>query len=392
MRILITSPTFPPINSGLGNAVLRQAQAISDAGHDVIVATGSDKRETYQISENIKIEYFPVKGSNYFIDHIQGDTKCYVDFLSQYSWDIILMNAWQNWATDIALNHLDHISGKKIVYSHGISTNNFFLNRPVRSLVRYLAWRPYWWRLKAVMKKLDAIFFLAQSGTDCRFDDLRLAEKNEIPYYIVPNCLSKAAVDARNSDYLKKHEREIFIAVGSYEWQKGFDFVLKAYARSSACNKVTLHFFGQKKTHFHKILVELSKKLGINSNYVVFHENISGDELLEQYKRSRLILLGSHTECQPLVLIDATATGTPFIARSTGCISEMKGGISVKRWQDMSEKINLLDKNDVMWENLSNKGIRSSHREYSPDNVSRELIKSIETVYKNEHKHEKSPS
>ena len=98
MRILITSPTFPPINSGLGNAALRQAQAISDAGHNVIVATESDKRETYKISENIKIECFPVKGSNYFIDPIQGDTKCYVDFLSQYSWDIILMNAWQNWA------------------------------------------------------------------------------------------------------------------------------------------------------------------------------------------------------------------------------------------------------------------------------------------------------
>ena len=376
MRILLTTPTYKPFNSGLGNAVAQQAAQLMSFGHDLVIATYGEKRGT-TYENGIRIERFNVCGADSWLQPIRGDVGSYIDFLRLSSWDVLLFNAWQNWATDLGLRHMDEIPGRKFVYSHCLSTNVFFSKQPLRSLLRYLAWRPYTWGLPALMKRLDGVLFLAGSGTDTRFDDLRFAQRCGAIIRIVPNSLSLSAVLSLGKRVNPLRARDRVITVGSYNWQKGFDFVLRAYAKSQARNLYPLHLYGQEHSRFTNTLRSLVDELGLSTESVVFHEGVTGDELIAEYERAILILSGSHTECQPLVLLDASATGTPFIARATGCISNMPGGLGVHSWQEMAVKIDELISSDSKWHDLSQAGRQAAMDIYHPDRTTILLLKAL---------------
>lgn len=376
MRILITSPTYPPFNSGLGNAVALQAAGLAAAGHQVVVATGGESRE-HRMDGSIRVESFPVSGAASLLNPIRGEVAAYRDLLCHTAWDVILLNAWQNWATDLALRYLGHISGRKFVYSHCISTNSYFARQPLRSLVRYLAWRPYWWRLPHAMRRLDGVLFLADRGCDSRFDDLAVARRCAVPLHIIPNSLSDAAVAALDAPAKPLAVRDKLIAVGSYQWLKGFDFVLRAYAASRARDRFPLHLYGQQHSAYSDTLRSLMRALGLGERHVTLHEGVSGEDLIAEYSRSRLVLSGSHTECQPLVLLDANATGTPFVARSTGCIDGMPGGRGIDTWQDMAAHIDALLDDLPAWETLSADGRQAARDLYHPEQTSRLLLRAL---------------
>lgn len=379
MRILLTTPTYPPFNSGLGNAVAQQAAYLTQAGHEVVVATGGVKRESREV-EGILVETFDLSGADCWLNPIRGEIAPYTNFLQHNHWDIVLFNAWQNWATDLALRHIEKIPGHRFVYSHCISTNVFYQHQPLRSLFRYMTWRPYWHRLPHYMKRLDGMLFLAGGGSDSRFDDLYLARQQAIPFRIIPNSLSRAALTILSKPALPLSARDRLIAVGSYQWQKGFDFVLRAYATSQARHRFNLHLYGQQHSSFSSNLRSLIHQLGLREESVVFHEGVSKVDLITAYSQARLILSGSHTECQPLALLDASATGTPFVARSTGCIDSMPGGITVRTPEEMALQLNLLIDGGHCWQSLVDKGRQAAQDIYHPDHTAQQLIDALSAM------------
>lgn len=373
-RILLTTPTYPPFNSGLGNAVQQQATALINEGYSVTVATGGQERaQRYDAVSGALVEQFVVQGADSWISPIRGDVNGYGRFLIDSDFDILLINAWQTWSTDLCFRNLEKIQGRKFLYSHCLSTNVFFRDQPIRSSLRYLLWRPYWWKLPARMAKLDGLVFLSDSGSDSRFDDLRLANRLGLPCHTVPNALSPAAMTILGQPDAGRRTRGQLIAIGSYDWLKGHDFVLNAYARSSAKNKIPLKIFGQKFSPFTAKLRLQAARLGIEDRYISFQEGVSGAELLSECSQSIALLSGSHTECQPLVLLDSMAAGTPFIARSTGCVSSLAGGVGVKTEVSAAQMIDRMVTDDAKWESLSRAGKEQVARNNHPVTVGQKL-------------------
>ena len=378
MKILLTTPTYPPFNSGLGNAVYQQASALASQGYTVVVATAGEKRSQRIDKESgVIIEEFLLTGADSLLNPIKGDKKSYIEFLVNSNFDVVVMEAWQNWATDLALKISDKTPGEKFLYSHGLSTDVFFLKKPFRSAIRYLFWRPYRWNLSKKIQHLDGIIFLANGGSDSRFTDLRVARKTEAKISVIPNTLSKSAIDVLERPSIDHTERKQLISVGSYHWQKGFDFVLKAYAKSEAKNKRVLKIFGQTHSKYSNNLYRLSKKLGINPDYVQFFDGFSEAELMEEYAKSYLFISGSHTECQPLVLLNANASSTPFVARATGCISSMPGGVTVNSVTQAADSINALLSNEALWLELNNAGRKAALERYHSNQTTPLLIKTL---------------
>ena len=244
----------------------------------------------------------------------------------------------------------------------------------VRSLASYLLWRPYWWDLKRKMQLLDGVIFVADGGDDARFDDLRLARDVGVPSYIIPNSL------ADEKPATPRGERDQIVAVGSYTQAKGFDFVLSAYAQSSACNRVPLALFGQEHTEYSDVLRAQIRKLDLDPAFVRLHAGVKGQQLLDQYARAKLFLSGSYTECQPLVLLDAMASGTPFVARATGCISRMAGGIAVGTPAEAATAIDGLLADHTRWSELSAAGLLAASSTYSPDRNADLLLALVEAT------------
>lgn len=376
MKILITSPTYPPCNSGLGNAVATQASFLLNVSQDLVVATGGLYRHSYCVA-GINVEAFPVSESRLFTQWFKGDISGYVSFLSSRDWDLVLLNAWQNWATDLVLNNINLISGHKVLYSHCISTNVLLATRPLKSFLRYLLWRAYWRNLPSHLANLDGLIFLAPGSSDSRFDDYKLASSMRLPIRVVPNALSPSATSLVHANDTSQQIRDRIISVGSYTWQKGFDFVIRAYAASRARQFYPLHLYGQEFSKYTSYLKSLCARIGIHKGEVIFHEGISGDRLLACYSKAYLFLHGSHTECQPLVLLDAMATGTPFISRGTGCIPDLKGGKTVSTANEMTIVIDSLFANSVLWKELSVSGMTSALHEFHPNVVSNQFLDAL---------------
>lgn len=364
MRVLVTSPTFPPLNSGLGNAVQRQAAELGARGFEVVVATGGERRDRrVDPVSGAPVEVFAVRGNESLLHGVSGDVRGYANFLLRGGFDALLLNGWQTWSTDVPLRMLDAIRGRKIVYSHGLSTELFVDYQPLRSILRWLAWRPYRWRLPVRMRRLDGIVFLAADGCDCRFADARLVQRLGVRSWVVPNAAPAAARTETSAS--PRAARNHLLAVGAFDRLKGHDFVLRAYASSELRNRLPLHFVGQVFTPETDRLRALATELGVAPS-VSFAEGLTGEALFDAYERAILILNGSHTECQPLVLLDAMAIGTPFVARATGCIPGLVGGRAVRNEAEMAKAIDVLATDDATWVRLSAAGVQAVRERYRP--------------------------
>lgn len=378
MKILITTPTYPPINTGLGNAAQRQAAVLVARGFSVVIATSGARRGQRRDEDSgVLVEEFDVMGEDSCLNPIRGDVASYKKFLLESDFDIFLLNAWQTWSTDICLKFLKKISGRKVLYSNCVSTNVFFPHQPFRSLVRCLLWRPYWWKLPERLRQLDGFIVTAEEGCDSRFDDLKVARRLGIPFTVVPNVLSQESLCWLQQPAVEYHSRQQLIAVGSYTWQKGHDFVLRAYALSKAKNRIPLKVYGQSFSPFTDQLRRLAESLDIGDEYVRFHEGVSGASLVEEYTRSIALLSGSHTECQPLVLLDSMATGTPFVARSSGCIPTLPGGYGVSTESEAASAVDRIISNGVEWARLSGAGRAGAERNHHPDRVGENLVSTL---------------
>ena len=172
-------------------------------------------------------------------------------------------------------------------------------------------------------------------------------------------------------------ERDRLMAVGSYQWQKGFDFVLRAYAASQARHRFSLHLYGQEYSAYSATLHSLARRLGLREDSVVFHEGVSEEALIAAYCQAQLVLSGSHTECQPLVLLDANAAGTPFVARTTGCIATMPGGVAIRTWEEMAHQLDALTDGGPPWHSLSDAGRQAAKDIHHPDHTARRLLDAL---------------
>ena len=216
---------------------------------------------------------------------------------------------------------------------------------------------------------LDGIIFLAADGCDARFDDARLAKRLGVNQIVIPNTLSVDSFSRAFTGSSSFMKRSGILSVGAYDWQKGHDFVLRVYAKSKLKNKVRLDIYGQKFTSVSQDLRNLSTCLGLDPRWVQIHEGISQSDLLDEYSKARIFLYGSHTECQPLVLLDSMAAGTPFISRASGSVPFMKGGIAVRSEEQAAEVIDRLYKSESEWSRLSAAGQNEIIENHSPDKV-----------------------
>lgn len=381
LNILITTPTYPPYNSGLGNAVQQQAAALTAQGLSVVVATGGAIRQQRldEVSGAL-VEEFNVRGADSWVYPLKGDVQGYEQFLIRSHFEVILLNAWQTWSTDLCIRNRRRIAARKVVYSHCVSTNVFYKRQPLRSIARYLLWRPYWWTLPQKLRELDGLIFCAPRGCDSRFDDLSLAQRLRIPYKILPNALSPEAIDVLARPALARVARQHLIVVGSYTWLKGHDFALRAYALSKAKNRIPLKIFGPQYSAFTTRLRRLAMELAITDDYIKFHEGTSSADLAIECSRSIALLFGSHTECQPLVLLDALAAGTPFVARATGCIPFLHGGITVHTEVEAGRAIDELIANEETWTYLSGLGRATVARANHPSRLGTSLAEYLKEL------------
>jgi hypothetical protein len=123
-KILLTTPIFPPKNSGLGNAVQQLAKLIVDQGWKVVVATnGPIRRKCIDPYSGATIEQFNIDGADSLAQPLAGDIHSYTNYLKNSNY---MISFRKNVIYFLRRNLMNYIHVLGITYGDYIDENHSY--------------------------------------------------------------------------------------------------------------------------------------------------------------------------------------------------------------------------------------------------------------------------
>lgn len=107
------------------------------------------------------------------------------------------------------------------------------------------------------------------------------------------------------------------IAVGRLDYQKGFDRLIEAWAlvqQNPACRSWRLDIFGQ--GEWQELLEEMIRERGLRQTAQI---NPPSKQIGEEYAASSILVMSSHYEGFPMVMLEAMACGVPVVSYDFKC-------------------------------------------------------------------------
>jgi glycosyltransferase involved in cell wall biosynthesis len=363
MRILIVSWAHEAVSrNGISLCTKQHYKLLKDMGHQVAV-----------VYPHIKINsYNDVSGEAYFIGASGSpalfskrffDTKAATQLLQSFKPDIVLCESWQNSMSENFINLCYKLEIKTAVLSHGISIHPFTFSP--KNLLRSLRWSLYWLRFHSVVKKIHAITCLSFENKSNRFYDAKIAvELGKKVVYLTNTPINYSG----NYVQYEMRNRNILI-IGYFSDIKNQYKALKI-AKQLQEENFNFIFIGNKVgRYFNKCLNFASHHELKNVQFLTDQECSIANEI----SRCFGVISTSSTEVLPLTLLEAMASGTPFISTNVGAICELPGGILCSSVGSFVTELKNLSVDIVRWQALSVAGRLAIDTKYSEKVVKKQL-------------------
>ena len=220
-------------------------------------------------------------------------------------------------------------------------------------------------RLKNAIRNLD---YLVALGPGSRENYEKWFSDNKKTKIVeIPNILEK------NSDNISTLSGHTLVSTGRMHPVKGFDDLLKVVKKvSEKIPDVKLNLVGGGEEY--DTLKEQAKEMKID-DIVNMPGMVSGEEVNEYMIKSDIYVMTSHTECFPMVLLEASACGLPLVAFDVpvgpkALIREGYNGYLIKdrNIDEMADKIISLFENQEKMKELG-RTAKEHVNQYLPDNV-----------------------
>ncbi len=315
LNILHTVEFYAPSVGGAQEAVRQISEQLVALGHDVTVATSSTGGASEERINGVKIRRFAVSGN--YVHGLSGSVDEYRRFVLEGEFDVLMNYAAQQWTTDAILEILPKIPARKVFVPCGFSG------------LKWPLYGQYFARMAGWMREYDAVVLLSKNYRDADF-----SRKHSLANtHLIPNGASEDDFLCRDPGDIRKRlgiaENDFLILhVGSHTGMKGHAEAIRIFLLSRIRNStlvIVANDFGggcgslcrAKAAAFawKPIPSMLDKRLLII--------DLPRQETLMLYKTADLFLFPSNIECSPLVLFEAAASATPFLASSAGNSAEI---------------------------------------------------------------------
>lgn len=326
LRILLCCENYPPSVGGVQEVMRQIAERLAAKGHTVTVATSSHpERGADLMRKGVRVVSFPIAGN--WIRGFTGPVESYREFLREHACDAMLIKAAQQWTFDAALEVLPGITGRKLFIPCGFSG----LTDP--AYAAYFQEMPRWLSL------FDGLVFYSQD-----YQDIDFARRHGLARI---HCLSNGVDEREFSDPDPGDIREalgidpghdLLLSVGSLIAAKGHWEVLRAFGQACLPRPATWVLNGNVPGAGQSVRIRRALKHGLSGRWPLAWEakrlgvvtragaqdkrmvriDLPRQDLVHLYKAADLFVSASHVEYSPLVLFEAAAAGTPFLASAAG--------------------------------------------------------------------------
>lgn len=289
--------------------VKRLSEGFVKSGHEITVATSYHPE---RVSGKIAIEEFHLGGN--LVQGISGSDEeiiRYKNFVLKGDFDIIVIYAAQQWSCDLLLTILPHIKAKKVFVPTGFSG----LGNP--DYDDYFKMMPAW------LKAFDLNIFHTDEYRDHRF-----AKDHEVKGVIIPNGASEE--EFSKVDIHKSEEQLRLVHIGNHTGQKGHDELISLYSQAKINLPSELIIMGQHKLKsrcyltckLQALIKNIIFSISKTKKKIILKEG-GREKVLEELGKANLFVFPSNIECSPVVLYEALATKTPFLASYVGNSNEI---------------------------------------------------------------------
>jgi glycosyltransferase involved in cell wall biosynthesis len=337
-RVLLCCEQYPPSVGGVQEVMRQIAERLAERGYDVVVATGTHPQRPLKAMLNgVQVVSFGITGNR--VKGMAGPVANYQQFLKDGYFDAVLIKAAQQWTFDAAIDVMHQITARKVFIPCGFSG----LRDPRFS--NYFECMPIW------LSYFDELIFYSNT-----YQDIEFARTNGLKNLrLIPNGVDaqefKNASPGQILDELGIDTADdVLLSVGSMIMAKGHWEVLRAFRQARLKRPATLIINGNhalggglsrlKRTGKH--LLEGLWPISLEAAFTclmpgkkVMIINLPRNRLIQLFSAAKLFVFASHVEYSPLVLFEAAASATPFIASDAGNSSEIaewtKAGVIVKR-------------------------------------------------------------
>jgi len=261
-----------------------------------------------------------------------------------------------------------------LVVSHGVSVHAFSSN--VFDRIRALGWIFYrLFRLPRLISRASALTTLSPNSSSLRFFDARLGSRQNIP--VTP--LYNAPIHWSSTRKTNIQRKKQILMVGYFSPIKNqlaaielMDFIP---------DSIDLCFIGQRSGKYFERCKKLVKDSNLG-NRIFFLEDHECD-IAEEISSSILVLSCSITEALPICLLEAMASGTPFVATAVGAVPALQGGIASQDSLARRDAIIELISDPERWGELSQRGIGQFESEFSESKIAEQLAASVDLAVSN---------
>jgi len=323
MKILHTVEFYRPSVGGAQEVVRQLSERLAARGHDVTVATTKLAERSFSEIAGVKIVEFDLSGNE--VRGYRGDVRTYHDFLRRGEFDVMMNYAAQQWTADAAYPVLHELPYAKVFSPCGFSG------------LPWKEYQGYFQRMPAVLRRYDRLIF--HSG---RYRDIEFAQRHAVPNIrIIPNGCGRDEFTSQPPSFRKQFgipdDVPLLLTVGSHTGAKGHAETIDAFRRAKI-GRAVLVVVGNCLWSLGclpkcRAKAGLTKLLSLGRKKVMLLD-IPREQTVAAFQAADLFVFPSNIECSPLVLFEAMASRTPFVATPAGNSAEIaewgQGGVIVK--------------------------------------------------------------
>lgn len=373
MRVTVVSRSWPSNErSGVTLSASEHVQMLVEDGHETSII-GSHIAVLQERLPVFSRHHVPSHGSGALYAPARVDQSLLADVFRRTAPALVIVESWQTALTDATVDVASNLGLPVLMISHGVSVHPF-TNRLV-DILRALAWAHY--RKKLLPKhvsRLSALTTLDETSTSSRFFDRDLAYRIGVP--VLP--LGNSPVNWLEACPDRVQRTPQILVVGYFSEVKNQLGALQVMA--GLPSGLRFLFVGRRSGRYYERCVARATELGLGSR-VSFLEDHECN-LAQEIGNCLVVLSTSITEALPICLLEAMASGTPFVATPVGAVPSIGAGIVAADIQSQREAIISLFNDATLWNRLSVEGRHQYKTRFTRECVHKNLRHAVDVAMK----------